>query len=279
MGRRNRLGPASPVPQRVDLGRAHHIAENEEPVAPVRKLDEVLREPAAPAVVGPEGEPLLFAGREPGYGFPGYACGPAALGVARSYVRSATPWPDRCAAGILAHIPQRLGSEMALLVHWLGRLMPVTFGLTLLGPAAGCTAGPGLEAEAAELRRLHERVMEAHRAGDVESWMALEADESISANGGSITRPTAADRRAAREAYLGSTTFTVYRDLRPPIVRLSADATLGWLIAEVEVRGTRVADGVETPVDAIWAWIELYEKQSGAWRLIGNVSNRRPPGG
>ncbi len=37
-----------------------------------------------------------------------------------------------------------------------------------------------------------------------------------------------------------------------------------------------MVDGVETPVDAIWAWIELYEKQLGTWRLIGNVSNRRP---
>ena len=65
-------------------------------------------------------------------------------------------------------------------------------------------------------------------------------------------------------------------DLRPPLLRVSADGNLGWLIAEVEIRGTRIVDGVETPVDAIWAWIELYEKQSGTWRLIGNVSNRRP---
>ena len=29
-------------------------------------------------------------------------------------------------------------------------------------------------------------------------------------------------------------------------------------------------------IDAIWAWIELYEKRDGEWRIIGNVSNRRP---
>ncbi len=39
----------------------------------------------------------------------------------------------------------------------------------------------------------------------------------------------------------------------------------------------RAADGTETPVEADWAWIELYQKQEGAWRGIGNVSNRRPP--
>ncbi len=148
--------------------------------------------------------------------------------------------------------------------------------VTLLVLTSGCAPVSDLETEAAELRRLHQLVLEAHRTGDVDSWMAVEGSEYVSANQGTITFPTASDRRAAREPYLSSTTFTVYRDLRPPIVRVSADANLGWLIAEVEVRGTQMVDGVETPVEAIWAWIELYEKQSGTWRLIGNVSNRRP---
>ena len=157
-----------------------------------------------------------------------------------------------------------------------GRALPTCLGALLVCVIAGCRAGPDLEAEAAELRRLHEGILESHRAGDVDSWMALEAEEYVSANRGAITFPTVADRRTAREGYLSSTTFTVYRDLREPIVHLSEDATLGWLIAEVEVRGTQVSDGVESPIDAIWAWIELYEKQAGRWLLVGNVSNRRP---
>jgi hypothetical protein len=157
----------------------------------------------------------------------------------------------------------------------LSKLTQAAVTAAMLGLGAGCTAGPDLEAEAAELRTLHERVLEAHRTGDVDGWMALEADEYVSANGGAITFPTATDRRAARAAYLSTTTFTVYRDLRPPVVRLSQDGVLGWLIAEVEVRGTQMSDSGQTPVDAIWAWIELYEKDSGTWRLVGNVSNRR----
>jgi hypothetical protein len=143
--------------------------------------------------------------------------------------------------------------------------------------AIGCTAGPDLEAEAEELRSLHEHVLETHRSGDVSSWMDVEGDPYVSANSGTITFPSAAERRAAREPYLNATIFTVYRDLQPPVIRVSVDGTLGWVIAEVEIRGTQVADdGAETPVDAIWAWIELYEKQEGVWRLVGNVSNRRP---
>ena len=121
-----------------------------------------------------------------------------------------------------------------------------------------------------------ETVLEAHRSGDVDAWMAAEAEEVVSANRGEIKFPPAADRRVMRERYLGSTTFSAYRDLRPPIVQVSEDGTLGWVIAQVEVRGTRVVEGEEMPVDSIWAWIELYEKRSGQWKLVGNVSNRQP---
>ena len=53
--------------------------------------------------------------------------------------------------------------------------------------------------------------------------------------------------------------------------------SLGWVIAEVEIKGTRTSDdGESMPVEAIWAWIELYEKREGVWKAVGNVSNRRP---
>lgn len=141
---------------------------------------------------------------------------------------------------------------------------------------AACSPAVDLEAEADELRRLHEVVLAAHRSGNVGSWMAVEADTVVSANRGEITFPQADDRRTMRELYLGSTSFTVYEDLRPPVVRVSDDGTLGWLIAEVETRGTQMSGDGEVPVEAVWAWIELYEKGGDGWKLVGNVSNRRP---
>lgn len=141
---------------------------------------------------------------------------------------------------------------------------------------AACAQEPLAEHEA-RLLAMHEAVLEAHRANDVAAWMALEGEDYVSANGGTISFPTAAEREAMRAPYLASASFEVYRDLRAPVVRISDDATLGWVIVEVEVRGTqRAEDGTTVPVDAIWAWIELYERVGGAWRMTGNVSNRRP---
>ena len=134
-------------------------------------------------------------------------------------------------------------------------------------------------ADVAALLAIHQTILAAHLEGKVEPWMATEADRIVSANNGVISYPEKAARAAGRAGYLARTRFTVYRDLREPIVTVSADGTLGWLIAEVEVKGMQHDDaGVEAPIEATWAWIELYEKQAGAWKGVGNVSNRRPTG-
>ena len=60
------------------------------------------------------------------------------------------------------------------------------------------------------------------------------------------------------------------------MIRVSVDGTLGWVIAEVEVKGVETANGENTPFHDIWAWVELYEKVNGQWKMVGNASNRRP---
>ena len=143
---------------------------------------------------------------------------------------------------------------------------------------SGCAAYVDRDADIATLEALHASVLEAHLSGDVDAWMAQEADTVVSANRGTISYSTQEERRTRREGYLSSTSFDVYRDLRPPIVTVSEDGTLGWVIAEVEMKGTSQSeDGTAVPFEAIWAWIELYEKQNGVWKAVGNVSNRRPP--
>ena len=132
------------------------------------------------------------------------------------------------------------------------------------------------ESDEAILLRMHRDVIRFHLDNDVESWLASEGDDYVSANGGGITFPTLEERRAQRGPYLARTTFTEYRDLVDPVIRVSDDGTLGWVICQVQMAGTqRGEDGDAVPIGSVWAWIELYEKHDGAWRLIGNVSNRR----
>ncbi|MBO6575615.1 MAG: DUF4440 domain-containing protein [Rhodothermales bacterium] len=123
------------------------------------------------------------------------------------------------------------------------------------------------------LLAMHAELLRAHRDNDVEAWMAIEADTTLSVNGGEISFSHAAERRSEREAYLGSAEFEIYRDVAEPEVTVSVDGTLAWLAAEVEVRG-RMGDAT---FHDVWAWVELYRKTDAGWKLVGNASNRRDP--
>jgi hypothetical protein len=128
-----------------------------------------------------------------------------------------------------------------------------------------------------QLLAAHQQIIQAHLNKDVTTWLDNEADEYLSANRGEIMYPTKAERAAARRPYLEQTEFLEYRDLIPPVVKVSEDGSLGWLVAQVKVVGVRtLPDGQEIPLDATWAWIELYEKIDGRWLCIGNLSNEKP---
>jgi hypothetical protein len=131
--------------------------------------------------------------------------------------------------------------------------------------------------DAEELVKIHNAIIEAHKAGDVESWISHEPDELIMVSRGEVSYREKGERVKRIEDYLGRTEFYEYRDLIDPIVRVSSDGTLGWLIAQVKISGVRTNDdGSKTPIESIWAWVELYEKTDGRWIQIGNVSNHKP---
>jgi hypothetical protein len=133
------------------------------------------------------------------------------------------------------------------------------------------------DADERQLLALHERVLQAHRDSDVEALLGEPVEGFVVANRGSISHPSVAERRERFGSYLGNTRFSLYRDQVPPIVKVSADGTLGWVIAQVEAKGMqKQADGTTEPLEFVSAWIELYEKRNGRWVSVGNVSNFKP---
>jgi len=134
---------------------------------------------------------------------------------------------------------------------------------------------PSSETDRQALLALHREVLDGHLASDAR-WLASEPEDYVVANRGEITRPSLEERRKRFGSYLGTTRFASYRDLVPPVVNVSRDGTLGWVICQVGAEGTQSSDGKEQPLSFVSAWIELYEKRDGAWRRVGNVSNFRP---
>ncbi len=73
-------------------------------------------------------------------------------------------------------------------------------------------------------------------------------------------------------SYLGSTRFTEYEDLRPPIVKVSADGTLGWVMVQLRARGVHTDEGgAEKPLEFVCAWISLVRE---ARRKVGEHGRR-----
>jgi hypothetical protein len=129
----------------------------------------------------------------------------------------------------------------------------------------------------AQLLALHEEAMRAHRESNPDLLLRAEAPDSISANRGELTRPTLEERRARFKQYLGTTRFTEYVDVVPPVVRVSQDGSLGWVIVQVRASGVQTTqDGGSRPLAFESAWIELYERRGDSWYRVGNVSNFKP---
>lgn len=139
----------------------------------------------------------------------------------------------------------------------------------------GCATTARVD-DRAQLLALHEKALVAHRQSNVEILLEDEGDDYVIANAGNVSRPTKAQRASALGPYLTSTRFTSYVDSVPPIVNVSRDGTLGWVIARVAARGVQQGEQGEEPLEFISAWIELYEKRDGRWTRTGNVSNFKP---
>ena len=84
------------------------------------------------------------------------------------------------------------------------------------------------DSDRGHLLHMHADVIRAHIEGNVDLWMSLEAEQYTSVNNGIVSFPSLSERREQRSAYLGSTTFDTYGDIREPIVRISEDGSLGW---------------------------------------------------
>lgn len=149
-------------------------------------------------------------------------------------------------------------------------LAALALGSSTLAPPA--RSEPTADRDA--LLALHEKVMAAHRASDVEMLLVDETADYVVASRGEVIRPSVQERRDRLGPYLGRTRFSEYRDLVPPIVEVSADGTLGWVVVQVTGKGVQTAsDGTSESLEFTSAWIELYRKVGGVWKRTGNVSN------
>jgi hypothetical protein len=142
------------------------------------------------------------------------------------------------------------------------------------------TSGPVSSRQKAEseLLQLHLGELEAHRNANVEALLVNAQDGFVYVRDGKISRTNVSDTRESFRKSFKDTTYFLYEDIEPPIVRASEDGKLGWVIGRLRGRRSQKdsATGKDNSEDFVYAGIMTYELKGGKWYRVSNVSTFEP---
>ena len=137
--------------------------------------------------------------------------------------------------------------------------------------------GEARAADRAELLRLHERQRTAHLARRADWLVAEWADSLFSISRGGVSIGRRETSEAGFQEYLDASTFQAWDDIVPPRVRISRDGQMAYVVVEKRVYlTTRDSGGVDLAERTRFAWLSVYEKEDGHWRLSAIASTDRP---
>ncbi len=146
-----------------------------------------------------------------------------------------------------------------------------------LSASADCQNRVDLQAEKAELLRLHRADREAHFKTNVETLLADSSEEMIAVSAGKIHRDGKTEARKRFTEYFRGVKYHEWNDLEEPIIRVSKDGSMAWMITRLRSRRTqRDGAGKEAEQQFIYAGIMTYEKLGAKWVRVANVSTFEP---
>jgi|SRR5215472_7295877 len=126
---------------------------------------------------------------------------------------------------------------------------------------------PGKE----ELLALHQADRCAHFHRDVDYILAGLAPEFTMARDGKIRHMTREDVRKQFTEYFSGIEFSAWDDLEPPIIEVSPDGKMGWMIVRVRIAYTKMdAKDAVSKEDTVMSWMS--EKRDRKWLLIADAS-------
>jgi hypothetical protein len=145
---------------------------------------------------------------------------------------------------------------------------------------AAAQSPPDPARDRAELLRLHALDRKGHLRTDADLLAKGFADEMISVRDGEIHRVTKPDRRHMLAEYFRGARYQEWDDVEEPIVHVSDDGSLAWMITRVRVcRWQKDSSGVEREQKFVYAGITTYQKAKGRWMKVANVSTFEPDSG
>jgi hypothetical protein len=148
-------------------------------------------------------------------------------------------------------------------------------GLALAG-LLGCAGRVDVERETAALAAVRDLHRQAHFNADAELLVSTWADDFRSIDSGAVSRPSKRESVAGFQDYLSNSTFVAWDDIDPPIVRISGDGAMAYVIVTKRVvLRSRAAADTTAAEESTFAWLETWEKEEGAWKLKALASTRK----
>ena len=132
-------------------------------------------------------------------------------------------------------------------------------------------------ADSLALLRLHQRGREAHLAKRADWLVAGQADTLISVSRGGVSVTPRERVQANFQPYLDASTFQAWDDIVPPRIHISPDGQMAYVIVQKRVHLTaRDSTGATQAERTRFAWMSVYEKRGGEWRMTAIASTDRP---
>ncbi len=129
------------------------------------------------------------------------------------------------------------------------------------------------EQEKARLLQLHRSALQAHLEKDAGAFLAAYASQWYDVRTAGIRLRTKEEALPAIDQYFRRTHFADIREVTAPIIHLSADASMAWVIGEMRVRASQeVSDEEERDFSFRCAWVSIYEKHEGQWAQVVDAS-------
>ena len=155
----------------------------------------------------------------------------------------------------------------------------LTLRMLTLVLLAGCAGAPRADvaADRAEIARLLRGARSAHLEKRADLVAEGFADTLLMIARGEVSAQSPEAMRQRMQAYFDRSTFQEWDDIEPPRIRVSPDGRMAYAIVHKRVRLTAPDSTGATVADhTVFAWVELYEKLDGRWRLMAVASTDRP---
>jgi ketosteroid isomerase-like protein len=128
-----------------------------------------------------------------------------------------------------------------------------------------------------ELLQLHEQQRAAHFNRDARQLVSSFADDFTNISAGKIERPSREQSLSRFQTYFDHSTFLEWDDIAPPVIKVSKDASMAYVIVYKRVRVKSLDEkGATQEVTTVFSWMATYEKQKGKWALAAIASTQKP---